>query len=1176
MEEDGDAQNSMVDSGEEDDLSSYASNSTAVYDHEAFETFRNQVLALASVLRVQFLDVERPESGWLHRTAALTMQDPPSEAGLLATTKTVLWIPQLLGLESSWDDVHESQGGEAVSTKATENPYTWFHNRPAYSENARLKLLDEAAVLNLLASSNIQVSKVIALDITPNNPLGSPYSLHTRLPGVNLGEVWKTMSIDDKMNIAEELAGILAGLDAIRFPEAGRLLHDDSLVITQMPLDLVKRNEIGKNVVVGGFYRGAGIFDARDRPSAPTTSTLYDLLSTHIDDQIQYREFISPDYLDKEIPNLKAMLQEMKDMNWFTSDDGSADYSVMNHGYLFSEDLMVEQTRHADGSSGWHITGVVRWDDAHCVPPVLARQPPTWLWDYSDHDLLPSVVRKYYDADFDMMPLEYYEEINSDHLTAEGAKIKERFEQVMVDKIYASRYGARAMEVYRDDAYGRGRWLRRVWRFAKEGISSIGDTRRFRQVSKEWVEFKQTGRVSHSTVFDSDDDSLLDFSSSTFVNDHEPFETFQHKISTLGADLGVEFDDIEHMKGGSFNRVVPVTLRNLPETTSWADGTQAIIRIPRVWDGDLAKIPANLHGRTCKCDAHPERKEVDGEGDTEISNSNSTASKANNTGPDFPSAESSSAPKEPGSIISDPVSEMSRTAKEDEACDDSVVSDISDTSDVSDISSRRSLSKEPYRWEILDETVLYNLLEDSGIPAPRILAFDISRENALRLPYSVQTRLPGVTWQSIIEKMPLESQLQLAEELARIMALLQKVQFESSGRLLCHQQLDTPLQLSFASSSRVEIKEELKIWGFPKGIGPLMDSERISPCQPVDNSLYDLLFYTTQELIDQELQKVGDDGPSQELVRMYFKLQDIIQDMDRLGWFSEADKAPSKSVLHHWDLEARNILVEQIDSNPSSPWRITGVIDWDHPHALPPVLTMKPPIWLFDASDDSELPGEVQEYYDNDFDWLPLEYYQKENAQHLNADGVKVKRRFEEEIVKRLYKEQYGADAHAKYLDDAYGRGRWLRRIWRFASEGLSERPTHWRRMEQLDREWTKYKRVNRVKYDHFKHAEALRVYSSMVWPNRAREGGQSEFKGILHDVAAKSDQETAIHQVIKSQATSDPASNANAEDKLDTVALTQTGESSSEDSATEPPEQTLPRSKTFSSLLQSFKCPVS
>jgi hypothetical protein len=501
--------------------------------------------------------------------------------------------------------------------------------------------------------------------------------------------------------------------------------------------------------------------------------------------------------------------------------------------------------------------------------------------------------------------------------------------------------------------------------------------------------------------------------------------------------------------------------------------------------------------------------------------------------------------------------------EEDNASDGSDTSDISDISDVSDISSRRSLSTEPYRWEILDEAMLYNMLEDAGIPAPRTLGFDVGRRNALKFPYSIQTRLSGVTWISVIDDIPLDSQLLLAEGLADIMARLQTVQFESSGRLMCDEQADTPLKLSLHSPIRAEVKEKLETWGFPQGVGSLMDKERAAPAQPVWDSLYDLLFHTVHDLVTRELQKVEPLGPVEQLVRMYFKLQDMIQDMDRIGWFSEADKSSSNSVLHHWDLEARNILIEQEESNPSSPWRITGVIDWDHPHALPAVLCMKPPIWLWDASDDADLPEDVAEYYDNDFDWMPLEYYQKENAEHFNADGVKVKQRFEEAIVRNLYSAQYGEKAHDKYLDDAYGRGRWLRRIWRFASEGQSN-TTHWRRMLQLDREWTEYKRVNGIEYDTMGHAETLRVNSSMVWPNRAREGGQSEFKGILHDVPA------ATEQTTKPKTSADANVNIEEGGKLDTIPL---DANATVDSTGEDPEQKMPRYKTFSTFLHSLKC---
>ncbi|CAD0109645.1 unnamed protein product [Aureobasidium uvarum] len=1148
---------------EDSDSGSDASNSTAVYEHEAFESFQHKVLALGTELRLDFQGLERLKGGCHNRIIALTMHNLSSETGSEDTTKAILRIPRFDEPVSPGNEIAEhtiAHRAGIQATEDTENPYLWFReaiNDNLPPESSHLEILDGVAILKLLARSSIPVPRILAFDPTRNNALGFPYSLYTRLPGVTLGDVWKDMPTDGKINIAGELATLLAGLNTIRFPQSGRLLHDHITTNVQSPLDHSKRSEVGHDVVVGGFGRGFAGFEERDKPTVLTTSSLYDLLRTHLDDKFQYAKFMHPEESEVEFAKLQAMLQDMKDMNWFDPDDGSAEYSIINHNDYDPRNIIVELREDADGSSSWHLSGIVDWDDAHCVPPVLTRRPPLWLFDFVDDDLIPDVVWKYYDMDHDMMPLEYYKETNTDHLTLEGAKIKERFEQVMVDKIYSPRHGARAMEIYQDDTYGRGRWLRRVWRFANEGMYDNSHDRRFRQVLKEWEEFKKTGQVSHRTVFGEEDDS--DATNSTIAYDHEPFETFQNKVSTLGSDLDVVFDDIEHMRGGSFNRVVPVTLRNPPETASWIDGTRAIIRIPRVWDGDLNKIPADEHGRTCKCDAHPERQVV--VSDEHESESGSTSSTTEEVIKNPPTLEGPIGTEVTDSSPKNPTSDKGSSSEENDDDGASDDSDISEISDVSNISSRRSLSKEPFQWEILDETVLYNLLEDAGIPAPRILAFDVGRHNVLKFPYSIQTRLPGVTWISVMRDMPLEFQLLLAEDLADVMARLQTVHFESSGRLQCNQKLDTPLRLSLDSSTREEIKEKLEIWGFPKEVGALMDSARTSPCQPVWNSLYDLLFYSVHDLLTRELQQVTSQGPSEQLVRMYLKLKDIIQDMDHIGWFSEADKRPSQSVLYHWDLEARNIMIERTGNDPSSPWRISGIIDWDNPHALPAVLTMKSPIWLWDTSDDAELPEEVQEYYDNDFDWMPLEYYEKENPAHLNADGMKVKQRFEEAIVKKLYSKQYGVDAHAKYLDDAYGRGRWLRRIWRFASEGIFSHPSHWRRMEQLDREWMEYKRANGIEYDHIEYAKTLRVYSSSVQYNTARNESRSEPTSNIQEANAESKIDTTAE------------TNSSQDGKLHLVIPGHSVATSPADDTAGIPEQRLPRSKTFSTFLHSLKC---
>ncbi|KAL9581342.1 MAG: hypothetical protein Q9203_005931, partial [Teloschistes exilis] len=62
----------------------------------------------------------------------------------------------------------------------------------------------------------------------------------------------------------------------------------------------------------------------------------------------------------------------------------------------------------------------------------------------------------------------------------------------------------------------------------------------------------------------------------------------------------------------------------------------------------------------------------------------------------------------------------------------------------------------------------------------------------------------------------------------------------------------------------------------------------------------------------------------------------------------------SPIVLHHWDLEPRNLIVSNAktdddnnNNNPHGAWKITGLIDWDDALALPLLLARPPPRWLW-------------------------------------------------------------------------------------------------------------------------------------------------------------------------------------------------------------------------------------
>lgn len=153
------------------------------------------------------------------------------------------------------------------------------------------------------------------------------------------------MSVDDRTNIAGELAEILAKMDSVRFPVAGRLLYDEPSKTAKRSLDLAQISDIEEKLVVRGFHRFFEEHHQRDAPTAPPTSSLYELLNMHIDARFQHKRADGHEIPGPELLKSQAMLQDMKDMGWFASDDGNSAYSIINHAQLSPFGIMVEQAR---------------------------------------------------------------------------------------------------------------------------------------------------------------------------------------------------------------------------------------------------------------------------------------------------------------------------------------------------------------------------------------------------------------------------------------------------------------------------------------------------------------------------------------------------------------------------------------------------------------------------------------------------------------------------------------------------------------------------------------------------------------------------------------------------------------------------------------------------------------
>jgi hypothetical protein len=218
--------------------------------------------------------------------------------------------------------------------------------------------------------------------------------------------------------------------------------------------------------------------------------------------------------------------------------------------------------------------------------------------------------------------------------------------------------------------------------------------------------------------------------------------------------------------------------------------------------------------------------------------------------------------------------------------------------------------------------------------------------------------------------------------------------------------------------------------------------------------LYDTMTRAVDDLLFKKMIRLSLDH--EPFLRAYLAFKDILLDMEHIGWFSEADKAFSKSVLNHGTIDDKQILVERT-GNPSDPWRLTGLMGFDDAEIVPAVLNKRAWSWVWDVHEASEvLPNEDQFGWTHDIDELPVD------LPYLTEDDLKVKQRHEDVLIEKLYVPQYGEKAREQYFDDTYGRGRWLRRLFDFVQgEVVYTASKH--RFNKLISDWEQFKKNQNI-----------------------------------------------------------------------------------------------------------------
>ncbi|KAL9595198.1 MAG: hypothetical protein Q9219_006592 [cf. Caloplaca sp. 3 TL-2023] len=298
---------------------------------------------------------------------------------------------------------------------------------------------------------------------------------------------------------------------------------------------------------------------------------------------------------------------------------------------------------------------------------------------------------------------------------------------------------------------------------------------------------------------------------------------------------------------------------------------------------------------------------------------------------------------------------------------------------------------------IENDVVLLRFLADQ-LAVPRIKAYSATTDNALNTPYTVQTKLAGVSLNHVYRDLTYEERLPIIDEFVELMVKIEDVMFHKAGHLAA----PAPPYAAAGLNASVTAVPVINLFG--KSVQELSnDPQTIEDREGFDLKAFLISYLNSwieKETIREETSEY--DSPILPSLR---ELLVILDDLEREGAFRGA---PNPIVLHHWDLEPRNIMVQHVNDK----WRITGIIDWDGALALPRPLARQPPEWIWDF--DTRPP--YTRYLNND-------HYSHE---HLSIQGKALKAHFD----------MKAADALPQYLEDAYGMGKWLRRIWTFAKGG--------------------------------------------------------------------------------------------------------------------------------------------
>lgn len=389
----------------------------------------------------------------------------------------------------SIDDVHQLDGGaynrvaaaracwRNETTSELWRAYVFFRfPRKPQKDELDQKIQDQVAITDYVRREGIPVPAVFAFDATSANACGSPYAVYELISGHNLEICLRTLSTEDRIHLTNQFVKLLAKFESVEFPVPGRLRRGTAVGALSRWSCFDRDRSMHPWKITLDVFREPSLqtLDTCTTDNSVLSLIRKGLLAWQAQVAKHENEAIEVATTRWYYTRLLRICEHMKQNDHFQEVNQHVFKPILYHWDLEPRNILV---RRIEGR--WQILSIVDWDDARSSPSILCRRPPAWLWDptYLDRSWIKP---NGFQGDIDAFPPEMYSNIDKN-----AQIVKKHFETLFIEKVMSIE-GRRSAEAYQEEAYGAGKWLRRLYWFAEHGVRHDRDLMRLEDLEADW------------------------------------------------------------------------------------------------------------------------------------------------------------------------------------------------------------------------------------------------------------------------------------------------------------------------------------------------------------------------------------------------------------------------------------------------------------------------------------------------------------------------------------------------------------------------------------------------------------------------------------------------------------------------------------------------------------------